>query len=98
MRPELSYIKIQESELISDHWFGISGEMPVSKWLPAQSAFVPEYIRWPDTKDLHDNYFYLTTRSVDSKGRHVSDLFHPINHFRCGNVVADGVNNGEFLR
>eukprot|EP01135_Chromosphaera_perkinsii_P007501 Nk52_evm1s898 gene=Nk52_evmTU1s898 len=71
--------------------------MPVSKWLPAQSAFVPEYIRWPDTKDLHDNYFYLTTMSADSKGRHVSDLF-PVHHFRCGNVVADGVNNGEFLR
>eukprot|EP01135_Chromosphaera_perkinsii_P003682 Nk52_evm20s251 gene=Nk52_evmTU20s251 len=92
MRPELSYFQIRDSGFIADHWIAISGEFPVSKWLPITDMWVHDYVRWPDRNDLQDNAFYLKTTSGSN------DKFSNIRYFQCGNVIAKGFHNDEFLK
>eukprot|EP01135_Chromosphaera_perkinsii_P003951 Nk52_evm18s263 gene=Nk52_evmTU18s263 len=100
MRPELSYFKIRDSDLISDHWVHIASALSHAKfnWLSITDSFVTEYIRWPERNDLHDNVFYLTTKSGPESGEHIRDRFTNIRNFQCGNMTAEPVQNDEFLK
>eukprot|EP01135_Chromosphaera_perkinsii_P010076 Nk52_evm1s2011 gene=Nk52_evmTU1s2011 len=99
MDQELSYFKLRLSKKdMFGRWIYIASDLSGSdsSFLPFTDSRVGDdlYVTWPDRSDLNENIFYFSTVS----GSKIYDSFLKIRNFQCGNVVADGVQNDDFLK